>query len=66
METHGKSKKLPEIEVLVAKGEHDVSIRVSDQVLHNTLIVIYTDRDIFITGRRIPRHITDHMFQWNI
>ena len=37
VETHGKSKNLPEIEVLVAKGEHDVSIRVSDQVLHNTL-----------------------------
>ena len=34
VETHGKSKNLPEIEVLVAKGEHDVSIRVSDQVLH--------------------------------
>ena len=33
VETHGKSKNLPEIEVLVAKGEHDVSIRVSDQVL---------------------------------
>jgi hypothetical protein len=32
VETHSKSQKLPEIEVLVAKGEHDVSIRVSDQV----------------------------------
>jgi len=31
VETHGKSQRLPEIEVLVAKGEHDVSIRVSDQ-----------------------------------
>jgi len=31
VETHGKSRQLPEIEVLVAKGEHDVSIRVSDQ-----------------------------------
>ena len=58
VETHGKSKNLPEIEVLVAKGEHDVSIRVSDQVLHNTLVVIYMDRDIFITGRRntSPHH----------
>jgi hypothetical protein len=58
VETHGKSKNLPEIEVLVAKGEHDVSIRVSDQVLHNTLEVIYMDRDIFITGRRntSPHH----------
>merc|ERR1719422_2132658 len=32
VETHGKtSGDLPEIEVLVAKGEHDVSIRISDQ-----------------------------------
>eukprot|EP00092_Neocalanus_flemingeri_P046827 GFUD01052850.1.p1 GENE.GFUD01052850.1~~GFUD01052850.1.p1 ORF type:complete len:415 (-),score=94.05 GFUD01052850.1:174-1418(-) len=31
VETHSKSHELPEIEVLVAKGEHDVSIRVSDQ-----------------------------------
>ena len=31
LEIHGKSNKLPVIEVLVAKGEHDVSIRVSDQ-----------------------------------
>ena len=33
VETHSKSQRLPEIEVLVAKGEHDVSIRVSDKVL---------------------------------
>ena len=32
VETHSKAHELPEIEVLVAKGEHDVSIRVSDQV----------------------------------
>lgn len=33
VEKHGKcSGDLPEIEVLVAKGEHDVSIRISDQV----------------------------------
>ena len=32
LDTHGKSLKLPVIEVLVAKGEHDVSIRISDQV----------------------------------
>jgi len=31
VETHSKAKELPEIEVLVAKGEHDVSIRISDQ-----------------------------------
>lgn len=47
VEKHGKcSGDLPEIEVLVAKGEHDVSIRISDQ------------------GGGIPRHITDHMFQY--
>ena len=33
METHN-SNDLPTIEVLVAKGEHDLSIRVSDQVSH--------------------------------
>jgi len=31
VEAHGADKELPTIEVLVAKGEHDVSIRVSDQ-----------------------------------
>jgi len=31
VETHSKAKELPEIEVLLAKGEHDVSIRISDQ-----------------------------------
>merc|ERR1740137_494943 len=30
VETHSKSQELPEIEVLIAKGEHDVSIRISD------------------------------------
>ena len=34
VETHSKAKELPEIEVLLAKGEHDVSIRISDQVVH--------------------------------
>ena len=33
VETHSKAKELPEIEVLLAKGEHDVSIRISDQVI---------------------------------
>ena len=32
VESHGTRSELPNIEVLVAKGEHDVSIRVSDQV----------------------------------
>jgi len=31
VETHSKAHELPEIEVLIAKGDHDVSIRVSDQ-----------------------------------
>jgi len=31
VETHYKALKLPKIEVLLAKGEHDVSIRISDQ-----------------------------------
>lgn len=31
VETHNRAKELPEIQVLIAKGEHDVSIRVSDQ-----------------------------------
>ena len=33
VETHYKALKLPKIEVLLAKGEHDVSIRISDQVI---------------------------------
>ena len=33
VETHGTKSELPTVEVLVAKGEHDVSIRVSDQVM---------------------------------
>ena len=38
VEKHSKgSAEMPEIEVLVAKGEHDVSIRISDQV-ENTKI----------------------------
>ena len=33
VETHHEALKLPKIEVLLAKGEHDVSIRISDQVI---------------------------------
>ena len=40
VETHGKSHDLPEIEVLVAKGKHDVSIRISDQVRNMTKTAI--------------------------
>ena len=32
VETHHEALSLPKIEVLLAKGEHDVSIRISDQV----------------------------------
>ena len=32
VEAHHKAMSLPKIEVLLAKGEHDVSIRISDQV----------------------------------
>ena len=31
VETHNRAHELPSIEVLIAKGEHDVSIRLSDQ-----------------------------------
>ena len=65
VETHGKtSGDLPEIEVLVAKGEHDVSIRISDQVTFN---IIFVDRfkhksrniylNYYLSGRRYsPTH----------
>ena len=33
VETHHEALSLPKIEVLLAKGEHDVSIRISDQVM---------------------------------
>ena len=32
VETHSKDQTLPVVEVLLAKGEHDVSVRVSDKV----------------------------------
>ena len=42
VETHGKtSGDLPEIEVLVAKGEHDVSIRISDQVEYHVAQILH-------------------------
>jgi len=46
VETHSTSLQLPPVEVLLSKGEHDVSIRISDQ------------------GGGIPRHITDHTFNY--
>ena len=46
VETHGTSDKLPDIEVLLAKGEHDVSIRVSDQVHFVDLTRVLPDTDL--------------------
>ena len=69
VETHGKSRQLPEIEVLVAKGEHDVSIRVSDQVQNlnpfcHVLMLSYSRGEVFLVTSRItcfttftPRHL---------
>ena len=46
VETHRKgSAELPEIEVLVAKGEHDVSIRISDQVKSDIMIYKYSTKE---------------------
>ena len=46
VETHRKgSAELPEIEVLVAKGEHDVSIRISDQVKSDIMIHKYSTKE---------------------
>ena len=47
VETHNKSRQLPEIEVLVAKGEHDVSIRVSDQVIYLQLSFLSHDFPLY-------------------
>ena len=61
VETHSKAKELPEIEVLLAKGEHDVSIRISDQVYYPLGNLTMT---WLIQGGGIPRHITDHTFHY--
>ena len=48
VETHGKtSGDLPEIEVLVAKGEHDVSIRISDQVKYQVAQILHVWRYLY-------------------
>ena len=63
VEKHSKcSGDLPEIEVLVAKGEHDVSIRISDQV-GKKILTINIIRS-FLQGGGIPRHITDQLFHY--
>ena len=61
VEIHGKSHRLPDIEVLVAKGEHDVAIRVSDQVgqLEKFVRLINPWQ-----GGGVPRNVTDHMFHY--
>ena len=51
VEKHGKcSGDLPEIEVLVAKGEHDVSIRISDQVGKQGILdtILFQDSGLII------------------
>jgi pyruvate dehydrogenase kinase 2/3/4 len=77
VETHSKAQALPEIEVLLAKGVHDVSIRISDQVtsddfclqiqigfvLNENLICEYLLTP-YVQGGGIPRHITDHTFHY--
>ena len=50
VEIHGKSHKLPMIEVLVAKAEHDVSIRLSDQIRPSCTLGM----DILCAGWRCP------------
>ena len=65
MEKHRSASDLPGIEVLVAKGEHDVSIRISDQVRESTNIgSMLTSKMLILQGGGIPRHITDHLFHY--
>ena len=65
VETHHKAMSLPKIEVLLAKGEHDVSIRISDQVRSIQYFFSQTPhRDIVLKGGGIPRHITDATFHY--
>ena len=64
VEKHSKcSGDLPEIEVLVAKGEHDVSIRISDQV-GKEISTLFENIKFFLQGGGIPRHITDQLFHY--
>ena len=53
VETHHKAMSLPKIEVLLAKGEHDVSIRISDQV--GSIQYFFPCHHLMIlSGRRDP------------
>ena len=55
VEKHRTASDLPGIEVLVAKGEHDVSIRISDQVQSETAeILVQFTIAADIAGRRYP------------
>ena len=64
VEKHSKcSGDLPDIDVLVAKGEHDVSIRISDQVRIKGMSSLLNMR-FFLQGGGIPRHDTDQLFQY--
>ena len=58
VETHSTSLQLPPVEVLLSKGEHDVSIRISDQVPR---LFCFSP---LLQGGGIPRHITDHTFNY--
>ena len=46
VETHHEALKLPKIEVLLAKGEHDVSIRISDQVINPSISALLPKRNL--------------------
>ena len=58
VETHSTSLQLPPVEVLLSKGEHDVSIRISDQVPRLSW------SSMVAQGGGMPRHITDHTFNY--
>ena len=65
VETHHEALKLPKIEVLLAKGEHDVSIRISDQVIQLCFCTFCQQTYMQVyQGGGIPRHITDQTFHY--
>ena len=64
VETHHEALNLPKIEVLLAKGEHDVSIRISDQVISPFLLSKHKCMEPPVQGGGIPRHITDQTFHY--
>ena len=65
LETHGGTtcySELPEIEVMVAKGPCDVSIRISDKV--TLKLILRKNALICSQGGGIPRDISDQLFQY--